>query len=226
MSETSTSTATDPAPPAAPNAAPRRENLLRRLYHWVLHWAETPYGTPALFTISFTESSFFPIPPDVLQIALSVSKPRRSFFYAAVSSVASVLGGILGWFIGFVLWSAIGDLFISYVPGMSQENIDHVGKLYRDNSFVAIFAAAFTPIPFKVFTVSAGIFHEYVSLSTLIVASALGRSARFFGVATCIFFFGPKVKHLLEKYFEIATLALCALRCQESAARRRCRLRC
>lgn len=213
MSESSTSsdaTHTTATHSAAPHV-PRRENWLRRLYHWVLHWAETPYGTPALFVISFMESSFFPIPPDVLQIALSVSKPRRSFYYAGVSAFASVLGGLFGWMIGFMLWSAVGDFFTHYVPGMSQTNIEHVGKLYRDNAFVAIFAAAFTPIPFKVFTVSAGIFHQYVSLSTLIVASILGRSTRFFSVATCIFFFGPNVKKLLEKYFEVATLALFAL---------------
>jgi membrane protein YqaA with SNARE-associated domain len=77
-------------------ATHRRPHLLRRLYAWVLHWAYTPYGTPALALISFAESSFFPIPPDVLQIALSVSRPRRSFFYAAVSTAASVLGAVAG----------------------------------------------------------------------------------------------------------------------------------
>jgi membrane protein YqaA with SNARE-associated domain len=206
-----TASMTESSPPTEAQATPRRPNLLRRMYHWVLHWAETPYGTPALFVISFAEASFFPIPPDVLQIALSVSKPRRSFWYAAVSAAASVLGGICGWCIGFLFWAAVGNFFMTYVPGMSQENIDHVGGLYRDNAFFAIFTAAFTPIPFKVFTISAGIFSEYVSLSTLIVASILGRSGRFFSVATCIFLFGPKVKILLEKYFEVATLALVAL---------------
>jgi membrane protein YqaA with SNARE-associated domain len=86
----------------------RKPNLVRRLYQWVLHWADTPYGTPALAVISFAESSFFPIPPDVLQIALSVSRPKRSFYYAGVSALASVAGGVLGWFIGFALWAAVG----------------------------------------------------------------------------------------------------------------------
>lgn len=186
----------------------RRPNLLRRLYQWVLHWAETPYGTPALFLISFAESSFFPIPPDVLQIALSMSKPRRSFYYAAVSSVASVLGGVLGWFIGFALWTAVGEYFYDYVPGVTRDNVQHVGQLYHDNAFITIFGAAFTPIPFKVFTIAAGVFHEYVSLHVLIVASALGRSLRFFLVAAGIYFFGPTVRKLLERYFELATLIL------------------
>lgn len=187
----------------------RRPHLLKRLYNWVLHWAETPYGTPALFVISFAESSFFPIPPDVLQIALSISKPRRSFFYAGVSAVASVLGGILGWVIGFALWAVVRDFFFSYVPGFSAENFDHVRKLYHDNAFLSIFTAAFTPIPYKVFTIAAGVFE--VSLAVLIAASVLGRSGRFFLVATCIYFCGPGVKTLIEKYFELATILLLVL---------------
>jgi membrane protein YqaA with SNARE-associated domain len=189
----------------------QKPGIVKRLYLWVLHWAETPYGTPALAAISFAESSFFPIPPDVLQIALSISKPRRSFYYAAVSAVFSVLGALLGWFIGYALWSTLGEFFVTYVPGLTQERIDYVGKLYGDNAFLAILCAAFTPIPYKVFTISAGVFSEFVSLPVLLVASLLGRSARFFAVATCIYFFGPTVKELLDKYFELATILFTVL---------------
>jgi membrane protein YqaA with SNARE-associated domain len=193
----------------AASPAARSRNPIRRLYDWVLHWAETPYGTPALFVISFAESSFFPIPPDVLQVALSVARPKRAFYYAAVSAVASVLGGIAGWAIGYALWSIVADFFFSYVPGFSRENVAFVQTKYEENAFLAILAAAFTPIPYKVFTIAAGVFH--IGLPTLIAASALGRSGRFFAVAACIYWCGPKVKHLLEKYFEIATLAFFAL---------------
>jgi len=189
-------------------AIARKPNLVRRLYQWVLHWAETPYGTPALAAISFAESSFFPIPPDVLQIALSVSRPRRSFYYAGVSALASVAGGVVGWFIGFALWAAVGDFFCRYVPGVTSENVDYVGQMYRDNAVMALFGAAFTPIPFKVFTIAAGVFHQYVPLTTLIAVSLVGRSLRFFLVAICIYFFGPRVKAFMERYFEIATLVL------------------
>lgn len=187
----------------------RRGNWLRRLYHWVLGWADTPYGTPALAVLAFAESSFFPIPPDVLQIALSVGRPRRSFYYAAVSAVASVLGGIAGWYIGFGLWWSVSEFFFTYVPGFSHENFDRVRQLYADNAFWAIFAAAFTPIPYKVFTIAAGVFN--VSLQTLIAASVLGRSGRFFLVATAIFFFGARAKAVLERHFEWMTLLLFAL---------------
>ena len=193
--------------PAVPAA--RRPHMLKRLYNWVLHWAETPYGTPALFIISFAESSFFPIPPDVLQIALSISKPKRSFYYAAVSATASVLGGLLGWFIGFTLWPTVSGFFFNHVPGFSQQFFDLVREKYHENAFLAIFTAAFTPIPYKVFTIAAGVFG--ISLGVLVAASVLGRSGRFFLVATCIYFFGPGVKALLEKYFELATLLLLAL---------------
>lgn len=189
----------------------RRPNMLRRLYAWVLGWADTPYGTPALAAISFAESSLFPIPPDVLQIALSISKPRRAFYYAAVSAAASVLGGMLGWLIGYLLWSAVEDFFYEYVPGCTPENFAYVGERYRENAFLAILAAAFTPIPFKVFTIAAGVFHAYVSFWTLVAASSVGRSGRFMFVAAMIFFFGERARQVLERHFEWMTLLLFVL---------------
>lgn len=189
----------------------RRPHLARRLYDWVLHWADTPYGTPALFLLAFAESSFFPVPPDVLQIALSVSKPRRSFYYAAVSGVGSVLGGVLGYIIGLVFWAMVGDFFMRYVPGLTPENVEYVGRLYQQNAFWAIVCAGFTPIPYKVFTIAAGVFHNYVSLAVLVVASVIGRFGRFFLVGACLYFFGPGVKNLIEKYFDWAALGLAVL---------------
>lgn len=197
--------------PAGARGSSGRRGIVRRLYDWVLSWADTPYGTPALFGIAFAESSFFPIPPDVLQIALSVSKPRRSFFYAAVSGVGSVLGAFLGWFIGFALWWLLADFFYRYVPGCTPENIQKVGELYRDNAFVAILGAAFSPIPYKVFTIAAGVFHEYVPLYTLFIASVIGRFGRFMSVAACIFLFGPAIRHLIERYFDLAMWILLGL---------------
>ena len=188
----------------------KQPSLIKRLYQWVLGWAETPYGTPALFFLSFAESSFFPIPPDVLQIALSVGKPKRSFFYALVSVLGSVAGGVLGWYIGFAVWeNGLSEFFYDYVPGVNPENFEKVRLRYEEHSFLAIFSAAFTPIPFKVFTIASGVFE--VSLGTLIAASFLGRGARFMIVATAIFFFGPTVKTYLDKYFGLITFALLAL---------------
>ncbi len=197
--------------PAPSETAQRRPGVLKGLYRWVLQWADTPYGTPALFALSFAESSFFPIPPDVLQIALSVSKPRRSFYYAAVSVVASVLGAVLGWFIGFALWTTIGGFVMAHFGwlGFTQENFDTVADLYRQYGFMAILVAAFTPLPFKVFTITAGIFN--IGLPVLLIASVLGRSARFFAVAACMYIFGPPVKELIDKYFELAMIVFAVL---------------
>ncbi len=192
---------------AAAPMSPRR-GPLRRLYDWVLSWADSPYGLAGLAAISFAESSFFPIPPDVLQIALSVAKPRRSFLYAGISAVASVAGGILGWAIGTGLWHLVAAWFFAYVPGFSHEKFDYVEKLYQSNAFLAIFAAAFTPIPYKVFTIAAGVCA--VPLGTLVVASALGRGARFLLVATAMYFFGAAAKRFLDRYLELITLLLLA----------------
>ncbi len=186
-----------------------RPNALRRLYQWVLGWADSPHGPTALAIISFAESSFFPIPPDVLQIALSVSKPRLSFVYAAISAVASVAGAILGWAIGAFTWAATENLFMTWVPGVTPEIFENVRQLYLDNAFLAIFTAAFTPIPFKVFTLASGVFG--VPLPVLVSASVLGRCGRFFLVATCIYVAGPGVKRLLDRYLELATFLLLAL---------------
>jgi membrane protein YqaA with SNARE-associated domain len=185
-----------------------RPNPFKRLYLWVLHWADTKYGTPALAAISFAESSFFPIPPDVLQIALSVSKPKRSFYYAGVSAVASVLGGILGWLIGAFLWHAVEGVVFA-IPGFTVEAFAHVRELYLNNAFLALLTAAFTPIPFKVFTIASGVFE--VPLATLVVASSIGRSGRFFLVGAAIFVFGPAIRSFLDRYLEWITIALFAL---------------
>jgi membrane protein YqaA with SNARE-associated domain len=183
--------------------------MLRRLYAWVLHWAETPYALPALVVLSFAESSFFPIPPDVLLMALCMGRPQRSFVFALWCSVASVLGGMAGYLIGYAA-EPLGRWFIIDVLGYGAAWAK-VAELYGENAFLAILTAAFTPIPYKVFTIAAGVFHEQVPLMTLVAASLIGRSGRFFLVSGTIFIFGPKVKTYLDKYLEIATVLLAVL---------------
>jgi membrane protein YqaA with SNARE-associated domain len=194
-----------PAEPAT--APPPRRHLIRRLYDWTVGWADRPGGTRALFVIAFAESSFFPIPPDVLLIALCVGAPHASFRFALVCSVGSVAGGAFGWLLGAGAWHLLRDAFIPYV--FAQSTFDHVQQLYQGNAFIAILTAAFTPIPYKVFTVAAGVLE--VSLPTLLVASAIGRSARFFMVASVFFFFGRQMRVLIERYFDLLTWAFLAL---------------
>ncbi len=178
--------------------------ILHHLYHWVLSWANSKYGTYALFGISFAESSFFPIPPDVLQIALTVSKPQRAFWYAFLSTIASVLGGIAGYLIGYFFFDAVGKMIITTLG--YQQYFTAVGKLYADHIFWAVFGAAFTPIPYKVFTIAAGVWK--VAFFPFFMASVLGRAGRFFLVATLLSLFGPRIKEFLDKYFNVLSLML------------------
>lgn len=194
-------------PESTSGPAPARPNALRRLYNWTVGWAERPGSSWALFGIAFVEASFFPIPPDVLLLALCVGSSKKSFRFALICSVGSVLGGMFGYLIGSVAWHAVSGLFIPYV--FSQGLFDKVQVLYQQNAFLALLTAAFTPIPYKVFTVAAGVFE--VNFLTLVGASVLGRSARFFMVASVLYFFGPQMKALLEKYFDWFAWALLAL---------------
>ena len=181
---------------------PSKKNIVRRLYDWVLSWAETRFGTPALFLLAFVESSVFPIPPDVLQIALSAGKPKRAFWYATVCLVGSVLGAFLGFLIGYAFWATTKDFFFSYL--FSEELFDLVKGKYADNAFLTIFTAAFTPVPYKIFTIAAGVCH--VPLLTLFIASIIGRGGRFYTVAASMYFFGPTVKVWIDKYFNLLTV--------------------
>ncbi len=193
---------------------------LRRLYDWTLGWADTRYAVPALAVLAFLEASFFPIPPDVLLMAMSLGKPKRAFHYAAVCTAGSVLGGLLGFYIGVSLWRTLGvydgcpgfeggAFLFQYVPGFTCEQFAKVQELYQANAWLALFTAAFTPIPYKVFTIAAGVFQ--VAIPTLIFASVVGRGARFFLVSGLIFFFGPKVRTFIERRFELLTLVFTVL---------------
>jgi membrane protein YqaA with SNARE-associated domain len=184
-----------------------RPHALRRLYDWTLSWADKPHGAWALFLLAVAESSVFPVPPDVLLLALCVGARTKSLRFATICSVGSVLGGMIGWGIGVGAWHVVKDWFIPYV--FSQGAFDKVQQLYQGSAFLAILTAAFTPIPYKVFTVAAGVFN--VGLGTLVAASVVGRSARFFLVAGLIYLFGAQVKALVEKYFDWFAWGLLAL---------------
>jgi len=185
----------------------RNENsagLLRRLYDWVLHWAETPFGGAALFLNSFAESSFFPIPPDPLLIALCIGEPKKSLRFAFWCSLASVLGGAAGYWLGATLWGVVGDYFFRWVPSFTPEAFAHVGGLYEEYNFWVVFTAGFTPIPYKLITIGAGVFN--INFAVFFLASVLSRSARFFLVAALIRRFGPPIKDFIDRYFNLLSI--------------------
>lgn len=183
--------------------------LLRRLYDWVLHWAQTPYGAPALFWLAFAESSFFPLPPDILLLALCLALPEKSYRYALLSTSGSVVGGMGGYLIGYALWGATAELFYQYVPGFTPTGFNHIQQLFASYDFWVIFTAGFTPLPYKIFTIGAGVFK--INFPLFVLTSLLSRGLRFFLVAGLIYTFGDQVKGLIDKYFNFLTIGFMVL---------------
>lgn len=164
---------------------------IRELFHWVEALAETPYATWALFGVAFMESSFFPVPPDALLIALCVGKPESSMWYAAVCSVASVLGGMAGYWIGLAGGRPVLKKFFSH------ERIEKVGAYYDKYNAWAVGIAGLTPLPYKLFTISGGAFR--IDFKIFVIASIVSRSLRFFVVAALMQWLGPAAKVFIDK---------------------------
>lgn len=181
--------------------------IIKKMYDWVLHWAKTPYAVPALFLLAFAESSFFPVPPDVLLIALAISIPKKSFKYAMICMIGSVLGGILGYGIGLYGYELVGKPIVDFYHG--QEIMNMIKLQYDQHGFFGILIAAITPIPYKVFTIASGVFE--FDFWSFFVASVLGRGTRFFVVAGLIWKFGPAIRDFIEKYFNYLSIAFMVL---------------
>jgi len=177
----------------------RIRGLIRGLYNWTISWADHRLGGHALFWISFAESSFFPIPPDVLLIAMCFAAREKAMRFALICTAGSVIGGVFGWLIGYGLAESVAQPMLAFFDpsGVTQVKI---AEWYTEFGFYGILIAAITPIPYKVFTVFSGMM-EY-SLPLLIVASILGRGLRFFVVAAIIRAFGKTVRPFIEKHLE------------------------
>ena len=186
-------------------------HLHRRLYNWVIHFADTPHGERALFLLSFAESSFFPVPPDVLLAPLTLGAPKKWFRFALSCSIASVLGGILGYLIGMFLWGQIGGWVFAHLGavGFTPENFDSFQQGYQKYGFWIVFTCGFTPLPYKVCTITAGV--AGIFFPGFLIASALSRSARFFIVAGLFGWKGETIRPFIEKYFNWLSLAFVLL---------------
>ena len=179
-------------------------NLVKKAYDWVISWASTPYALYALILLSFTESFFFPIPPDILLIAMAFSKPRHSFFYATLCSLSSVVGGIAGYIIGYFLFESIGKLIFDLYGGINQ--FETVKEYYNSKGAWMVLIGGFTPVPYKLVTIASGAF--LMDFKIFLICSVISRSARFFLDSLLIFCFGEKIRQLLEKYFNLFTILL------------------
>lgn len=173
--------------------------MVKRLYDWVLSWAERPGGIWALFLLALCESSFFPIPPDILLIALTVGAPLRAFYFVLVCSAGSLLGGIGGYLIGWQFMDAIGERIIAFY-GLADK-VDYIAALYKHYDAWAVSIAGFTPLPYKLFTISAGAFG--VDFSVFVIASAVSRTLRFALLGGLIYWLGPGIKRFIDRYFNL-----------------------
>jgi membrane protein YqaA with SNARE-associated domain len=188
----------------APDARRAVRNPLRRTYHWILSWANHPWGTWVLALLAFLDSFIFPIPPLFLQVALSLERPRRSFWYAFVDTAASVVGSIVGFTIGYALYASVGKWVVT--TWHMEEAFIKAGEAFKDNAFGFILFYSFLPFPYKVITIASGFFK--LGLPTLLIASTAGRGLRFFGLGAMCFFMGPRVKTFIEKYFNLVCFGI------------------
>jgi membrane protein YqaA with SNARE-associated domain len=177
------------------------------MYGWVIGWAEKPQAEKALAGIAVAESSVFPIPPDPLLITMVLAKPKRYLRFAAICTIGSVVGGIIGYLVGVALFETVGQWIINTYH--LQEDFITVGELYAGSAFLTLFTAAFTPIPYKLFAIAAGVFA--INFPIFVLASILGRGGRFFLVALLMYHFGKRYKDRIEKYVDVLSIAFVIL---------------
>lgn len=185
-------------------AAPRR--WIRRMYQWVVGWAEKPQAEKALAGLSFAESSFFPIPPDPLLIAMVTARPKKWLRLATITTLASVAGGLLGYLIGFLAITAVMPIIIQV--GYEEAYYSAV-EWFAQYGALAVIVAGFTPIPYKVFTIAGGAANMFLPL--FIIGSFIGRGGRFYLVAFLMHHLGRRYKDKIEKYIDILGFAFIAL---------------
>tara|TARA_Y100001970_G_scaffold269303_1_gene361578 strand:- start:731 stop:1315 length:585 start_codon:yes stop_codon:yes gene_type:complete len=174
-------------------------NLLRSLYNWTLKKAEHKYSSWILSIVSFSESSFFPIPPDVLLIPMIIAKRTKAWTYALICTLSSVLGGVVGYAIGFFLFNSIGILIVEFYHLSNSFNTFE--NYYKEYGILIVLGAGFTPFPFKFITIASGVFSLNIFL--FILTSLIARGLRFYLLASLLFIFGEKIKNLIDKYFNI-----------------------
>ena len=176
--------------------------LLRFLYNWTLNKAEHKCSSWILSIVSFAESSFFPIPPDILLIPMIIAKRVNAWVYAFICTFSSVLGGVAGYAIGYFFYNSIGILIIDAYHLSNSFNVFE--GYYNEYGILIVLGAGFTPFPFKFITIASGVFNLNIFL--FIVTAIVARGLRFYLLAGLLFVFGEKIKVLIDKYFNILAI--------------------
>lgn len=181
--------------------------MLRRLYDWTISLAQSPHALWALAIVSFVESSFFPIPPDVLMIPMIIARPSRAFLIAGIATVASVAGGLFGYFIGAQLMESVGRPILEFYG--KDASFAEMAQVFNQYGAWAVVIAGVTFLPFKVITIASGV--TGLSLPVFIVSSIFARALRFFLVATLLYYFGAPIRDFIERRLGLVFVIFCVL---------------
>ncbi len=176
--------------------------FFRDLYNWTLEQSSKKYASWFLAFISFIESSFFPIPPDIILIPMIIAKRTKAFILASICTIFSVIGGLFGYFIGFALFNSVGLILVNFY-GMN-DYIESLKEYYNNYGVWFVLVAGFTPLPFKIITIASGLFQ--LNLIVFILCSLIARGSRFYLIAVLLYIFGETIKKFIEKYFNILTI--------------------
>ncbi len=175
--------------------------MMRRIYDWMMAKAGSDHAPAALGTISFVESSFFPIPPDVMLVPMVLARREKAWWYATIATVTSVLGGLLGYAIGYYLYDAVG---LPILRLYGKENaLDGFIRFVQDYGVPAVIIKGMTPIPYKVVTIAAGV--AKMNLPAFIAASIVARAMRFYLVAGLLYFYGEPIRDFIERRLTLVT---------------------
>jgi membrane protein YqaA with SNARE-associated domain len=181
--------------------------MIKRLYDWMMGLAGDRRAPQALFWVSFAESSFFPIPPDVMLIPMIIKERAKAWYYAGLATVASVLGGILGYAIGYFLLESVGRRVINFYGIASK--FDQAAQWFNEWGVWILIVKGMTPIPYKLLTITAGAVH--MNLLAFVAASVVARAMRFFLVAGLLYWFGEPIRQFIEKRLTLVTTVGVAL---------------
>ena len=177
-------------------------NFLKRTYNWTLEKAQHKNAKWYLSLISFAESSFFPIPPDILLIPMALASKAKAIFYAFICTLFSVLGGILGYAIGYFFFNSVGIFIVEFYH--LENSFSIFENYYKEYGILIVLGAGITPFPYKFITIASGVFG--LNIFSFIIVSIIGRGSRFYLIAVLLYFFGEKIKLIIDKYFNILTI--------------------
>lgn len=175
--------------------------MMRRVYDWMMKMAASPKAPHALAAVSFAESSFFPIPPDIMLIPMVIAERAKAWFFASLATVTSVLGGIAGYLIGYLLYDAVGAPLLDFYGYL--EKFQHFSGQYNAYGAWIVLFAGVTPFPYKVITIASGV--AGLNFAVFVIASIVARALRFFIVAGLLYWFGPPIREFIEKRFGLVT---------------------